>query len=411
MLWLPLLPAASPHAGAPLESIDVHVPAGEAVAIESSIGWLWAPDGEGFEWLCHEAITAPNVVRVPDYTVSDAGVMLGRVQDPSDGREPGEGLYRSEDGCDWQPAEGLSGRTLAAHALHPSDPSLAYVVTADVSENDLLRSEDGGASFSETALADVEATFTSVVVGPDGRVWAAAMDAEGQALVFTSVDGEHAWSRHAVEGEGSLRLLAAEVGAAWAGQGGVTAQRLLRLTEGGAQVEVRLDEDQAITDLALEEGGAVWVAAAGVGYLRAAPGGDFEPVEALPGLGLDIGRGQVWLATRFELTNIALAVGNPQAGFTPVFTLYDLTGSPARCGPETHVGAVCPGDWAALEPRLVDPRDSGGPSSGDDSAATVDTGGSTADKPCGCASGPGAGWGGPLGLALLALLRRAQRRS
>ena len=53
MLLLTLLPLAWPHAGAPLESIDVHRPdpAGRAMALESSVGFLWAPEGQGFEWI------------------------------------------------------------------------------------------------------------------------------------------------------------------------------------------------------------------------------------------------------------------------------------------------------------------------------------------------------------------------
>lgn len=400
MLLLTLLPLAWPHAGAPLESIDVHRPdpAGRAMALESSVGFLWAPEGQGFEWICHEAITAPGVLRVPDYAVSAAGGMLGRVQDPSEGREAEEGLYVSQDGCDWAPAAGLSGRALAGQAFDPSDPSRAFVVTADVTANALLYSEDGGASFRAGALADVDAAFTSVVVEPEGPVWAAATDSEGGIRVYHSPDGLSDWTRTDLEGEGPLTLYDARGGVAWGALGPLTERLVLRLEEAGASASARTQEGRSITDIAAHADGSVWVAVAN-DYLYAADGQSFEEAAAPPGLGVTVGAdAEVWLATRFELTNYALAIGDQERGFTQSFSFYELDGPPARCGAETDVGRVCPGDWETLEARLgLGPRDSALDSGAEDS------GGLRPDKDCGCASG-GAGGGWLLGL--LALRRR-----
>ena len=176
MLILFLLPVAWSHADGRLDGVNVQLVDGDVVAVEASFGLLVSEDGEPAQWHCHEAITAPSVPITPRYAISQDGVILGLVPAVEQAREEGLSLYRSTDGCTWETASGLDGITLAEVSFAPTDPSLALVTTAspgDLVENGVMRSVDGGASFT-SVLAVQSRLFGTVQFSRAGGVWASA---------------------------------------------------------------------------------------------------------------------------------------------------------------------------------------------------------------------------------------------
>ncbi len=412
MSLLLLLATALPHAGATIEGVDVLLPADGEVMLETSVGLFIDPDGDaaGFEWICHEAVTSPDAVLLPRYVISADGVMMARMSDLSQSREPEQSVYRSEDGCSWTAPTGLTGRRIGGLAFHPTDGSVVVVTSRNGDGADgIWRSVDGGLSFTAVSVEVGEATLGPVRFG--AGVWTTARLEDGTTSVLHSDDAGLTWSVHPMvvpaDPDEPLRrtevqvLVADPVVAdrAWLQLDNFVGDTIHRTVDGGASTSEVYAATTYITDAALAEDGALWVASGGRTMQAVRDGREPEDIAAPIAFGLELGRGKAWYATRWELTNILLAAGTPGEDVDTQWR-PDSTVVPRSCPAASDAGAVCTAAFEVLSPRFGAPL-------------PVDTGEGPVvdDEPdgCACASrGPGAGWLS-IGL-LLALLRRKRAR-
>ncbi len=377
--------AAFGHAGAPVDSIDVILQPGDDVALglEASIGFLWNADGEHFDWLCHEAVTAPDAVLTPRYAVSADGVMLSWMPSLEQVREEGETLLRSPDGCDWSPAQGLSGQVVRGAAFDPADADLVLVATGNPDGTGaILRSTDAGATFTPTPLTFDDQRVSSLVFGAEGVAWAASYTGDSGLWIHRSTDGGETWSSlevaHTPLEDRPLKLSVAaahpsDPDVAWVIIDDLAVDTLARIDWEAQTSTPLLAPEGYLTDVAMDHTGALWAGVMGSGFVRAADGETFELVDTPPGLGVEAGRDQLYLSTRFELTNQSMYVGTYEEGFEPAYTFYELDGT-ASCPAESDVGRACAEAWPLLAMQLgVDedtglPEDTGTPEDDPDTA-------------------------------------------
>jgi hypothetical protein len=399
------LPAGA-HVGAPLDAVDLHPQPGGGLVLQASVGLVHTSDGEDWRWICHEAVTTPEAVILPRYAVAGRRWLV-TVPELAQARDGQHAVWWTDDGCTWAPSGGLTGQEVPAIAIS-ADGAVALAATTGPEAPGLHRSTDGGASFG--VALQPGGPVTSAWISPDGaHAWATADLGDAGHLLLHSADGGLSWTARPADpalappGIG-LRVLAghpSDAAQAWLVVDDVGPDRLLHATGSGAALRLALSPDGAITDAEVRGDGEVWLAFAGTAFLQSADGVDFQLVEAAPpGLGLAFGPDAVWLATRFELLNSAVAVGDPAAGFTPTFSFVDLDG-PLACPAGTEGAEVCVPLYGVLEDVLI-----GG---GLDSGAAPDSGGTPAAGGGGGAKERGCG-GGALGVLALLGLGASRRR-
>ena len=205
ILGLILVPSlAFGHAGDLLESLDVKPPTGDdpSLAIESTIGLLWAENGSDYRWVCHESITQTDSLLTPRYLRSPGGFTLATVPKAGEGREPDEVVYRSTDHCDWEPVSGLTGQVITDFALDPEAPQTVYAIANnpdDAIGNGVRISTDGGLSWTTTGFADTEHRVSSILAG-EGWVWTSVVDFAGQiGWIYGSSDGGDSWQQRTLD--------------------------------------------------------------------------------------------------------------------------------------------------------------------------------------------------------------------
>ena len=400
--------SAGAHVGAPLDAVDLHPQPGGGLVLQASVGLIHSADGDDWRWVCHEAVTMPEAVILPRYAVAGRRWLV-TVPELAQARGGQDAVWWTEDGCTWTAAAGLTGQEVPAIAIS-ADGALALAATAGPGAPGVSRSTDGGATF--TAAVAPGGPVRSVWLSPDGQIaWAAADLGDGGHVVLQSADGGATWTAHPADpalapaGVG-LRVLAGhptDPAEAWLVVDDVGPDRLLHATAGGAALRLALSPDGALTDAEQRDDGELWLAFSGTAFLRSDDGVEFHLVEAAPpGLGLAFGDGAVWLATRFELLNSAVAVGDAEAGFVPTFSFTDLDG-PLECPAGTAGAEVCAPLYGVLEDVLL----GGGLDSGgaiDSAGGAPAAGGRGGDKDGGC------GGGAALALIGLAALGASGRR-
>jgi hypothetical protein len=379
MLPLVLLSLARAHVGAPVDAIDIHAVGDSGRLLEASIGLAWSESGDEWHWVCHEAITTADAVVTPHYAVAGRR-WLGTVPRLEQARTGSDAVYWTDDGCTWTAATGLSGHEVPEVALN-ADGTIALAVTADTADsNSIHRSTDGGQTFTPV-LTLPNHTFTSVVANPGGlsTAMAGSVDADGMGYLHWSTDDGATWQSHAViEGEVvAMALHPADASQGYAVIDGTGVETLLRTTDAGESVDVILDPEGFIADVAVGADGAAWVAFGGSAFLHAADGVDFEvATEAPPGLGVQVLSDRVLLATRFELVNSALAEGSRADGFTGVFSFTSFDG-PLSCPAGTPGADVCAPLFEVLQTSLglggEGDTGSGGEGEGEGGGTGVDT--------------------------------------
>jgi len=370
------------HVGAPIDAVDIHAVDEIGRALEASVGLAWTEDGDDWRWVCHEAITTPDAVITPQYAIAGRH-WLATVPRMAESRTEADAVYWTDDGCTWTMAEGLHGHEVPAVALD-SDGTIALAVSGDPdSHNTIFRSTDGGRTFA-SVLSVPDQLLTSVVIakGTADTAMVGGFDADGTGWLHWSRDLGETWSSAAVtEGEVvAMALHPTNPDVGYAVIDGVGVETLLYTDDGGASVDVLIDPEGFISDVAVGADDQAWVAFGGTAFLHAADGVTFElATEAPPGLGVGLHGDRVMLATRFEMVNSALAEGTRADGFEPVFTFMAFDG-PMDCPAGTHGAEVCDGLFPLLQESLglVDLDDTGDPGSGDDGG---DAGSGTGDTP------------------------------
>lgn len=403
---------ATAHVGDIVAGIDVVPPlAGERTApIEANYG-LVLPTEEGYEWVCHEALTEPKAVRAPRYVRNPQGVWLATLSDVAQGRG-GATLFRSADACAWDAVTGIPvGTQVAVATFDPSDPAHALAGSdTPGAANTIYASTDGGVSWTAAFPAVADRRFHSV--GIDETGWATATNQAGTEAWFWREDAEGAWSETAVavpDGLTGARFAVLDQAGSelWAVIDPLGGDTLLRSTDGGASFDVVSSELGPIQDGAIADG-ALWaVVDFGFGNLVVAPDGTTSamPEGARPSFGLDVQDGQARFAVLSYLEDFVAQQG-PTAGPIEGAGFPDDVSGPRDCPAGTEVADICAPLWPTLEPAL---RGFDGPpkkaGTGDTGLTTVPVDG-TDRGACGCQPGPSAPPWAVIVAALLAWRRR-----
>ncbi len=360
---------ASAHVGARIEALDVLLTPGDttALGIEASFGLVLADDGHQFDWTCHEVITAEGSLVTPAYARNANGVLLGGLLSAADGRDEGEALYRSVDGCDWEAPTGLSGAAVSVVAFSPVEPDLALAGTSTLEplHNGVHRSLDAGRTWTPTPL-QVDGVVLSLRFSDalPGVAWATTMTFQPLAhRVHRTDDGGASWEEHPVElgaAEGtptSLEVLAVsrtDPLRAWLAAGVVGDRTLLHTEDGGATLSRVLDVDVSLIDGAVLPDGRVFATTRGAGTYGSGDGTSWEALglaEPRPvGLAADA-RGLLLVPRTFP-GGPALGLWDGDAGVEELHTFQDLAG-PRECPAESDAARVCAPLWPNLEKALA----------------------------------------------------------
>jgi hypothetical protein len=397
LLWS-LLPTILAHSGDRLDGIDVHEVDGAGTAVEASFGLVWQAEGDVPRWHCHEALTQEGAAITPRYALSSDGVMLGLISSLEQAREPDQALYRSTDGCTWNPVLGLEGRDLSRLAFSPIEASRVFV-SSNGSDGDSLSgvfaSVDGGQSFEAALLVESRA-FGSVEVSVHGVVWASAsVSSTEQAWLYTSPDGI-SWSEHEVplrDLGGMIQTLDVVAShptdplSAWLVAGPFGNDVLLRTYDGGESFEQLFQVDGDILDASVDTDGGVWLAVSGRDYYYAADGEHFLLLDGAPrGMGLGTRYGETVLAVDGAISGHLLARPT-ESGYAKLLELSTIEAM--VCPEDSHGAVTCDPLWEELSERLIVEAEE--PDLYEDSMDTSspDSGAPTAredDRSCGCES-------------------------
>jgi photosystem II stability/assembly factor-like uncharacterized protein len=179
-------------------------------------------------------------------------------------------LVSVDEGCSWKAHPDLTGLGPVDMASHPEQESRLWVVTGRTSaSNALYVSEDGGASFSPTALQRADATFTTVRVAPSNpsRLYVAGYTA-GALRLWRSDDAGATWEElpqalPTLKEPYDLRLLVVaerDENRLWARVSAQGRTWLLESTDGGRTLQpVLAPEDFLVGAEASADGRTVWV--------------------------------------------------------------------------------------------------------------------------------------------------------
>ena len=383
------------HANAGIDSIDViRDRSGTRIGLETTVGYLRSSDGETYEWNCHESVTQPDALITPRYAENGEGVVLVVVGALDQARQQDESVYRSMDGCNWKAPEGLTGHQVAEVAFDPKNGMNVIAATAnDEGINRVLRSVDGGETWSETELEVENRVFRSIRFsrGSANTLWLTAVryDTE-EAWVYRSTDGGISWSEHPIEVVSAdgldvyVDVLVADdedPNTAWIVMGPYVDDRLLKTTDGGETFTEVYALDGDIIDGAQDVDGGVWLVTTGNYVVYSADGDSFERVDDAPlTIGIQTDGTQVFLATRVPGEGTAMAVGTDARSFEAVDP-FGLTTGPPACLPESDSVLACSPLWSDLADMIEG-------DGGEDTAVEVDTAEPDASESAtGCCSG------------------------
>jgi hypothetical protein len=400
-----------------LEAIDMVLP-GPAVA--ATFGLIIRDDDGHHRWICHEAITTPEAIVAPRYARSSEGTFLGVVPALEQVRDPGESVYRSVDGCDWEPVSGLTDQVITRVAFAPDDPLQAVAGSAnlaDGAESSLFVSTDGGQSFT-MVRSETERLFRSLrfSAGVPGQVFASAVWYTGsEGWLYTSTDGGETWSDRPVPNPANLELFDVDVvavspteaGTAWVVVGPYGDDTVYKVTDGDIFTPVIENFPGDIIDGTVDDAGGVWLVASGSRLLHAPDGERFTEIDSPPGgLGIAADGMVVYPTGLAQSTTLLYAQTDDQGrGFSGDVFLMDIQ-EPPSCPADSDVTEVCVPLWPKMSGRLPyltadtgSAVDSGSPPPGD-------TGEPEEATDCGCRGSGKAAGVLTLGVGLLGWRRR-----
>lgn len=342
-----------------------------SLGLETSVGYFDAPDGVTFSWICHEILLPSTSSVTPLYFEGPGTSLLATLRSLGNGFDPDHSLYYSADGCDWDPALGLTNVIIREVAADPANPShmLAASSTGMGASNGLYLSSNGGASWAQTSLFMPQRFFRSVRFAPSDPdvVWASASwFMPVGAWIYQSTNGgmsftEHAWvftdagitqnnlTVEAVSPVDPNRALIRSDG---------SDDFVLYTSNGGVSFRPIFEYDLDIAGLAYDESGTAWMSvSASAGTYSAANGTDFTLVEGTRSLetrGMESDpRG---LFGAFSLYRDPFQLGVTTDGgatWQPKLNLLDLAGA-KPCPANSDVTEICAKLFPALETRIED---------------------------------------------------------
>lgn len=407
MLTLLLSASVHAHAGAEITAIDWN-PAG----VEASFGLLLPGEG-GLDWVCHEAVTTPASLLTPGYTASPSGVWLATVPNRAQARDPDVTLYRSVDGCAWDAVAGIEPYVVSSVAFVDEQVVVGVTADLDAEDNGILRSVDGGLTWTQVADWSGQRLSVAAVVA-ESHVWSASflVDSPDQAQLHHSLDGGASWTTTALDlssvapetGTVSVKVLAADESRVWIGLG-LSGGHQLMLVDGETQSLVHT-EDGSLIDGGVDTQGGVWIIEGARDLLYSADGVNFSAVEGgVPAIGVAMDGDLAMLSGSAILTDHLVFSFTPLGELEVVYGPGDVARA-LDCPEGTEGFEICEPLW---EKVLLPAPDTGdGPEDSKPQDSGLDTG-TPEPEGCDCSSLTSTAGGGWILLAAVLLLRR--RRS
>lgn len=391
--------------------------------IEANFGWLSADDGVSFSWVCHETVLDPTSSLTPIYYLGE-NVTITTVRSLGVAIDPTFSLYRSTDGCTWDPPADLENVNIREVAFDPLTPDHVLAVTfTGTGTNGVWESDDAGATWHKTTLDLADRYFRSVEFSAADpmRVYATAtwFQPMPAAYVYASDDGGDTWTEYAwtfsvaTTLQGNVDVVAtspSNADIAYARTNGGT-DYLLRTTNGGAAWSQVFQVADDIRGVTYEEGtGALWLGTVFQGTYRSTDGQNFVAVAGAPSVrGIDADSRGIFVAANNYEDGFALGLTSDGGiSYRGLFRFVNITG-PRACPAGSDVFVNCEPRWPALSQLLGISTPTPTPTTpGDDD----DDGGAPT---CTCSLGDGSATVAPVCAALLflaaAAVRRRQRRS
>lgn len=352
------------------------------VGLEANFGWLSSTDGGPFTWVCHETVLPPTSQLTPYFYFGPNATYI-TVRSIGQSLDPEYSLYRSLDGCDYEPPAALEGINIREIAFDPSDADRALATSFNGSgaSNGVWFSEDNGATWAQTALFLPQRFFRSVKFSPANpdRVWATAtwFSPAPQAWVYRSNDGGVSWEEIPwVFTVGTTLQATIDIVAVSPTDQDVAFIRanggrdyLLRTENGGDTWDPVFTIEEDIRGVSYTpEGDRVWIATTGSGLFFSLDGRNFEELATqVAARGVSADERGLWVVSN-NYTQFALGHStNEGVSFSSVLRFHEI-GSPRPCPAGTDVAVACEPLWPSLVERLgiTTPTPTPTPPAGDD---------------------------------------------
>lgn len=400
--------------------------AARMIVLRTTFGLIVSEDeGQTFRWICEDMTVWPNVLPL----TYDPAVELHRERAILIGHE--NGLNRMRNVCKVDPVATASARNIIDLATD-GDAANLYAIESDLGRaNRVLRSTDGGQTFTPQGAGVRDVLFTTLDVAPSrsARVYAAGRDVNDQAPRFFRSDDEGVTlERVDADFLGAQELWVSGVSPRDPDTVFVRAVRglgtlLMRSTDGGRHFTRIAETAGAMLGFAVsDDGRVVWYGGPRDGLWRSTDGGDrFERVSSTPVLCLRARGDALYVCSDWLTQGWALGRSMDQGrSIAPLVNFEDLAG-PFTCGAsEEHT--VCVERWPMILVNFMRERDlvaAARPDAGVgavfDAGRTLDAGASpmspAVTRPgCDCDAGLGGKGARSWALLLCAALLRARRR-
>lgn len=388
------------HAGAELTGID----ADTSDALETSFGVL-LQESDGWSWVCHEAVSKPASLLTPKYAFGPDGSWIATVPDLAQTRDGVNTVYRTVDGCDWDPVTGLEGEIISYVAYVDADRIVA--VTADLgadSDASIFTSGDGGETWERAVEAPAGSLFLKIETHGEA-VWTVSFEPANPSgpLAWRSPDGGATWTSHPIDVSewatdrplSVSPLAAADADTAWLGVSVTEGHVLLRTTDGGQSFQTVHTVDGFLSDGAIDSDGGIWMVEGRTGLWYAADGVDFDIIPAPQAIGVATEGTEARISASAIGTGALLHRVRLDGSTEFLVTGEDLTG-PLECPEDSDQTQICGPLWELVQ------LGQGTPDTDDPDPESTDTdSGGESSPPCGCQAAPitGLAW-----FALLPLL-------
>ncbi len=356
------------HAGLPETSnVTVRREHPEDLMVGATFGAVVSRDeGRSWRWICPEAM-ARGSWRAGSFLWQSEGQMLVAT---------GTRLLRSRDsGCSWQahPYFGEAGLWPTHLTSHPAEPLRLWVVTGRPNTpNGLYRSDDGGETFTATALLRTDAPFNAVEVAPSDtqRLYVSGHTPDGPRL-FRSSDAGATWEElpplapelTRTYGLQLMRVAEHDADHLWAHISSQGITYAMESKDGGRTFQTVLTLDEPLINAeSSADGRTLWVATI-TRLLRSRDGAPATPLPSFPEGNACVQReGDVLFACGSTwVHDWALARSRDEGGtWEPLFSLPDIQGV-HTCPAGTPTHEICGPRWPQLVQLLGIPLDGGTP--------------------------------------------------
>ncbi|MFO0645369.1 MAG: hypothetical protein U0326_03960 [Polyangiales bacterium] len=327
------------------------------MVLRATFGLLASRDGGStWAWVCEESFGAVGTF--------DASVAIG-----ASGRvvlTTPRGLRASDDGCAWAPPAGSVTRPFIDVSVDATGSHMVTVAGPSGVDDVILRSRDGGASWTRGAtLPGLYASTIEVAPSNPMRVYVGGFLADGTALLLRSDDGG-ATAREIARDAAFLGGTSAYVSGVDPRDPDVLYVRasvglgvaLLRSDDGGATFRELTRSEGAMTGFALsDDGETVWVGSDDRrdALRRSTRGGPFERLPVTVTTRCLRQRDGVLYVCTDEAADGALLACSTDGGehLTVLVSARSLSGPPTWCTAESPVSSLCGPLWPSQRAALA----------------------------------------------------------